>query len=252
MDEYMFKLLKWIVSLLIVVCILVGAAVFVFLNVGPMVKKGIETAGPKITQVKVGVNTVKISPFSGSGSILGLKVGNPQGYQTSHALASDEVTIEIIPSSLRQDKVIINSITILSPEITFEGGLKENNLNQIIQNIQTTLDKLPSKKDSTSEKTTRKFQINSLAITGSQVNLSNPILKGQSLTVPLPNILMSDLGTGPEGITAAEVVKRVTSEILKKTLIAVSEKLGGLGGEKALEWMDQTKKIGEGVKKLFE
>ena len=71
--------------LLIVAVLVVVAVVALFVvgsNLDGIVKKAVETAGPKITQTSVTLDGVSLSPRSGSGAIKGLTVGNPSGYSS--------------------------------------------------------------------------------------------------------------------------------------------------------------------------
>jgi hypothetical protein len=67
--------------------------------------------------------------------------------------------------------------------------------------------------------------------------------------VPLPEIRLTRLGEGPEGITPAELSKKVMSAILDATTKAVAENAGKLGeAGKVLSTgaTDQLKKTGIG------
>ena len=54
---------------------------------GPIVKNGMETVGPKIMRVSVKVDAV-ILVLSGSAEVKDLVVGNPEGYQAPQAIRS--------------------------------------------------------------------------------------------------------------------------------------------------------------------
>ncbi len=60
-----------VVVLLLIVAVVVGA------SLGKIVKVGIETVAPKITQTSVTVDSVDLSLLSGSAGVNGLVVGNP-------------------------------------------------------------------------------------------------------------------------------------------------------------------------------
>ena len=68
------------------------------------------------------------------------------------------------------------------------------------------------------------------------------------MTLPLPDIQMKDLGQGPEGITAAELTKRLLSAVTANTLKAVGQAAGDLGKGAADAATDATKSATEGVK----
>ncbi|MCK5348461.1 MAG: hypothetical protein KAJ25_03680, partial [Desulfobacula sp.] len=64
----------------IIVIIAVVALVFLTLsNLGPLVKKTVNTVGPQITKTDVEVADVSISIFSGEAKIKGFLLGNPKG-----------------------------------------------------------------------------------------------------------------------------------------------------------------------------
>jgi hypothetical protein len=55
------------------------------------------------------------------------------------------------------------------------------------------------------------------------------MLGGKSLIVTIPDIHFANLGTGPEGITAGELTKKVMSQITAETLKAVEKVVADLG-----------------------
>src|SRR5262249_52257335 len=119
------------------------------------------------------------------------------------------------------------------PEITLEANLSENNLKTIVNNLQSTTGgekaNAPAKTTTEAkgpEKPGKKLQVNDFVISDAKVHFS---IKGsgQTMTRSLPDIRLSDLGTGPEGITAAELTKRVLNEIEHAVLKEVAN--GDLG-----------------------
>lgn len=59
---------------------------FTLSNLGPLVKKTVNTVGPKITKTNVEVADVSISIFFGEAKIKGFLLGNPKGFQTDQAM----------------------------------------------------------------------------------------------------------------------------------------------------------------------
>src|SRR5579871_6000224 len=113
----MKKLLVRALIALLVLIILGVLAVGLFLD--GAVKRGIETVGPMLTQVEVKLDSASISLLSGSGKLKGLLVGNPTGYKTPSAIQVGDATLAIQPGSIFSSKVIIHSINVQAPEITF-------------------------------------------------------------------------------------------------------------------------------------
>jgi len=215
-----------------VVIILAVPAAGLFLD--KAIKRGVETFGPKLTKVEIKLDSVNLSVISGSGSIKGLVVGNPEGFQTPSAIRVGSATLVLKPSSLLSDKIVIKSIKLQAPEITCElnlknRNLKDNNLSKILANVQEAAGgggKEPSKPQEPGQpaeaKPAKKLQVDEFIITGGKINVSITDMGGSAATVPLPDIHIKDLGTGPEGITAAELTQRVLEAIQQNTIQAAS------------------------------
>jgi hypothetical protein len=77
------------------------------------------------------------------------------------------------------------------------------------------------------------------------------------VVVPIPEIHLTNLGTGPEGITPVQLGQRVLDAILKESTTAMArnaEKLGkeALGEAKGEAQKLDVKKIGSKIKGLFQ
>jgi len=220
----------WVKILLVLVALVILAVVLGFVFLDSIVKRSVETVGPAITKVEVKLAGARISPFSGSGELKGLVVGNPPEYKTPQAIKVGEVGVSVVPKSVMGDKVIVRSVKVVGPEITFEGSLSGNNLSKILENVQGTEAKTqPQTKEETKAKT-RKLQVDDFLISGGKVHVSATLLgSGKSTTVPLPEIHFTNLGQGPEGITPSELVSKVLKEVTDATLKAVGAAMGDVG-----------------------
>jgi uncharacterized protein involved in outer membrane biogenesis len=207
----------------------------------------VETFGPKFALVPVKLDGVKLSIMSGSGNMTGLTVGNPEGYKTPNAISVGSATLALKPGSLLSDKIVIQKIEVIAPEITFEGGLSGNNLSQLQANLQKTTGGSSSTTDTNAAPASqgnRKLQVDEFAITGIKLHISITDLAGQSTIVAIPDIHLSQLGAGPEGISAAELTKRVLNAIEQEAVKVAKDK----GMERLTKQID--KAAGENAGKL--
>jgi uncharacterized protein involved in outer membrane biogenesis len=116
-------------ALVLVVAGIIAAAVFL----DDIVKKGVETVGPQIVKVPITLNEVHIGLLTGSAKVKGFVIGNPDGYKTSSAISVGLAEVGVNPLSVLSDKIVIRSVHVESPEITFEGNpLSKNNLGDIM------------------------------------------------------------------------------------------------------------------------
>jgi uncharacterized protein involved in outer membrane biogenesis len=215
-----------VIGVLLVVAVV--AVIVLGSSLGRIVKAAIEQFGPKFTQTSVTVDSVSLSPTSGSGTVKNLTIGNPTGYTTPYAIRLGEATLSIDPQTILKDKVVIKSIRVVDPDINIEGGLGDNNLKKIMANLDsfTATEKGKPAEDTGAKK---KLEVDDFVLTGAKVNVKFAMLGGAGTTVPLPDIHLSNLGAGPDGITPGELAKEVIGEITSKTLSTVASQVGNLG-----------------------
>ena len=166
------------------------------------------------------------------------------------AIKAGSVSVGVKPGSLFSDKIVVRHVRVEGPEITFEGTLgTANNLSKILDNVNETTggaagtpktdskgeppakSEPPSKSPppSKSEAPSKKLQVDEFTITGAKVHLSMTMFGGKAVSVPLPPIKLSNLGTGPDGITAGELTQKVLKEVTVETLKAAEKAVTDLG-----------------------
>ena len=235
----MKKIIVRLLIALVVVVVLAVLAVSLFLD--GAIKRGVETFGPRLTKVDIKLQSVHVSLLSGLGTIKGLVVGHPEGYQMPSAIKVGTAKLALKPGSLLSDKIIITSINVQGPEITYETDLRHNNLSKILANVQETPSDgqpAPAKPQEpaqpTAAKPSKKLEVDEFIITGGIVHVNVNTLAGQvaAVQVPditLPEIHLKDLGTGPEGITSVELLKLVLAEIEKRVSQVAAPAVADIG-----------------------
>jgi hypothetical protein len=217
----MKKIIVRLLIALMVVVILAVLAVGMFL--GKAIKTGVETIGSKVTKVEVKLQSVGLSLLSGSGTIKGLMLGNPAGYKTPYAINVGEASLSLTPKSLLSDKIIVKSIKVQGPEITYETNLKDSNLSKLVANMQGAAGGGQKEPAQPKEgKPAKKLQVDEFIITGGKIHVAVTALAGGTATVLLPDIHLKDLGTGPDGITPEELAIKVIEQIERGTVKAAA------------------------------
>ena len=228
------KKITWFVIILLVI-LAVAAAIVGSVFLGDIVKKGIETLGPRITKVSVNVDEVHVSLLSGSASIKGLVVGNPSGYQTPNAITAGLISVGVNPLSVLSDKIVLPSIQLQAPEITFEGSLGGNNLSQILSNVNGTSQQAAQNGGAIPSGTnapptpSKKYEVDDLLITGAKVHVLLTDLGGKETTLSLPPIHLTDLGKNKDGITVADLSRSALDAIVTATIKVVAAEGANLG-----------------------
>ena len=200
------------------------------LYLGPIVKIGMEQVGPQIVQVPIKVDAVDLSLLTGLAQVKGFVLGNPSGYKTSQAISVGAVVLSVAPFSVLSDKILVHSIHVESPEITFEGGFRSSNLSKILQNVNAIAQNggpAPSNNGPGSyNKPAPKIEVDDFLITGAKVHVNLSGLVSQ--VIDLPDIHLTDLGKSSNGLTPTELTRTIFSAISKDTINVVTSSVNGI------------------------
>ena len=238
-------MLKWILIVVGVVAIVVVGAVFLLVsNVDSIAKAGVEKYASEAVKANVTLQEVTISTTSGEGSLRGLKVGNPQGFNTESAIEFGEVSVALDVLSLASDTVVIKSVVITAPQVTYEIGAAGSNIDALRKNVADYTGASPGSASTAAAsggaaagEGGRKLVIENLYVRDGSVNVSATFLKGKKLSAPLPNIHLKDIGKDGGGASPAEVAKQLVDALAKESGVAVTaldlNKLTGAVGKAA-------------------
>lgn len=214
--KILFSAIIGLIALILIVSIVIGV------NLDKIVKTAIETVAPTITQTPVTLNAVSLSVLTGSASVKGLIVGNPPGYQSPSAISIDRAAVSVAPASLLSDKIVIRSIAIQAPEITFEGNpFGANNLGKILDNVNGAAPANNPAPTTPSGKPAKKLEVDDFLLAGAKVHVQFTGIVNKQLNLTLPDIHLVDLGKDTDGITAAELTQKVLQQVITATVKAV-------------------------------
>jgi len=228
--------------LLGIVIILIIALVAGFLFAGSLLSSAVETGvnkiGPQLTQTRVELDSASVSPFSGSGSLSGLFVGNPEGFKAEKAFSLGQVDLDIdISSVLGGEAIVIERVYITEPEIVMEKKLSGSNLQTILDNIKEatggTQEEQPQEEGEPTKVIIESFVMENAKVT--------TVVAGKSIAVPVPRMEFTDLGKEKGGATPAELSAEIMGQILGGVTKAIAENASAIAegavetGEKAVE-----------------
>jgi uncharacterized protein involved in outer membrane biogenesis len=215
----------------VILAVILIAFIVVVLMLDGIVKKGVETFGPQITKVSITLDSVHVGLFTGSAKVKGLVVGNPEGCQTPQAISVGLAEVGVNPFSILSDKIIVRSVHVESPEITFEGGFSGNNLSKILANVnEATKSGTPvSTNAPAAGQSGKKIEVDDFLVTGAKVHARLTDFGGKEINVTLPDIHLTDLGKGSDGLTPADLTKAILKAVTSATIKAVTESAAGAG-----------------------
>ena len=224
------------------------ALVVLFFALNPLAKWGLETVLKKATQAQVTVAEVSINPFAGTIDLHNFTLFNPLGYTNAPAIYLPRVSVVLLPKTLFTGHVQVRDITIEGPELLFEGGLKNNNLQTLKQNAldyaHAHLPEAPTVSDdpNATPPQPRRYTIDRVMITNPTLRLSTNIVDKQ-VSVQLQDIVIKDIGKGA-GLNSAEVTAAITKPLLQIMHNAAGRHLGGLADKVGAAARELGQKVG--------
>lgn len=207
------KKLLWVLVGLAVLGVVAGAVII--MQLGRIVKAGVETVGPRIAKVPVVVQAVHVSLLRGSFAVEGLEVGNPEGFDSPHSFSVRRIAVDARLPSFLSDEIVIPSIVVEKPDITLELSGTRTNIGEILKNVER-----PPKE--TEPKPKKKLRVGVILIEGATVTMAG-LPGSRSVSLPLPRVEVTDLQTGGQAATPQQVVSR--------TLAALYESVIGVAGQ---------------------
>ena len=241
----MKKAFKVALTLFLVVLV----AIVLILNFfgGRVIRHTVNVAGPVALGVPVTLEDAEFRLLRGFVKLNGLKVGNPEGYKTDSVFEVDELLVDLDTRSLLGGVVHIRKIAIEGPRITYERGLTASNLSDLLDGlekgkkteeapVEKPAEEKPAPADSSGGV---KVIIDEIDITGARLKVSLTVAQGFSAPLPLPPIILRDIGKDSAGVSFMEVIRMVLRAILGSVTGVLSGSVELLG--------DGAKAVGQGA-----
>ncbi len=215
-----------------VVAAIVIAAVVLLAGLDTIIKNAIESYGPDMTQSDVSVDEVSVSS-SGEGSIKGMSVDNPEGFESQKAFSLGSIELALDTATVTEDVITIKSIAIRQPSITYEiqkGG--RTNFDALMENVNAYVEALTggagddgagdtSGETAEAEGEGKKFIIEDFLLEGGEVAVVAQGLGLGEISASLPRIHMTNIGKNKGGADAGEIVQIVLAKVQNGALGAM-------------------------------
>lgn len=208
----------------ITVAVLIVAYIALELSLGSIVTAGVNRFAPKIVHTKVTLVGARISPFTGRGTLSGLTVGNPEGWTSDKAFAMETIEVDAVPSSLLGDHIVVNEILIDKPEFVYETRVLVSNIGELLKNISGS-------KGGEGQATTKsgkpiKFEVKHIRIQNGRVTVG---VGPAAVTLPMPTIDLTDLGSKEGGITSDQLTLAIMRAVFESIITATTHAAGKIG-----------------------
>lgn len=200
------KGLKIVLGIIGIVIVLVIVAVgVVYIKRNTIAKNAIERVMSFVLLVDVSVEKVNLQPTKGEVTITNLVIGNPEGFKTDESFSAKSIFVKADIGSFRTEEPVIELIAIDSPRVTMEHRMTSTNFGRLIKNASRfQTEEAPEEEETGAQKYVR---IDKITVTDSKARVNSTLLAQQTVSVPLPDINMNDIGGKKEKVTVAEAIQ---------------------------------------------
>jgi uncharacterized protein involved in outer membrane biogenesis len=207
---------------IVLVVIFVGIGVYRLVSdLDGLVARAIEKVGSEATGTSVRVDGVDISLREGSGSVNGLRIGNPEGFEARDIFQLDDVGIVLDVSSVRDDPIVLDEVRIVSPvvhaEFSADGQLNLETLRRQLQTTSPAEEESPSTRGSTM----KNLRIARFVFSGARVDIDASALGIEKRSIELPDIRLDDVG-GADGVPPDQIARVILTTVAKRTASEVA------------------------------
>jgi hypothetical protein len=243
--------MKKTLGLMLVALLVVAVVGYVTMQffLGSIVKAGVNKFGPSITQTKVELQGANLSPLTGSGTLTGLAVGNPEGWAPGNAFFLGKVHVSMKPFSVFGDHIVIDEIVIEQPEFTYDTKIVSSNISDLLKNIEKSMGgENAGNQPKAKNGKPLKLEVKHFVLRNGRVTIG---VVGAGMTMPMPPVELTNVGTAEGGVTPAELAFAVMRSVTSSVVVASTDALKKTGGTSGAAAAEAAKQAAEAIKGLF-
>ena len=170
-----------------------------FLYLDRIVTTSIEAVGSQMLGTEVTMASVAISALNGGGSISGLEIRNPEGFDSDCIFQLEQIEVSLNAAPLLSDVIEIESIIITQSEITYETRITTDNVRALLEKIGGS----GGESATADSEAGKELFIRGFRLLSPQVNLVAAVATAPIL---LCDIDLTDIGTEDNAATVARVL----------------------------------------------
>jgi uncharacterized protein involved in outer membrane biogenesis len=190
-----------------------GTAWYLSENLDRIVREAVEEAGTKQLDSRVSIESVSVSIPAARARLSGLSFGNPEGYSDRPVIYLGSIDVDLDISSLNEDVLIIEEITIENPQVNYEINSKG------VSNLDVIEEKISKATGGSKGGGDKKLIIDRIDFKGGTITATAAQNPGKELVFDFPVVFMTDLGR-PDGATGNEIADQVTAVLLERSMDA--------------------------------
>ncbi len=223
-------LIVLLLSVVIAAVIVIGTS-----KLGPIIKTAVNRYGPQLTKTELRLGHVNVSLLSGTAELKDFFLGNPAGFTSSEAMKVGSIFIDIDEKSITGDTIVINTIEVIAPEITYATARGTDNFKTIAHNVSSASGASAPGKNSAKQDESGpgiKLVIKNFILKQGTVTLAASLADGKTITAKLSDFQLKNIGgqgAPPQqvfGQILTALQQQITSDSVQNALNQNLQELG--------------------------
>ena len=199
------KVIVWTLSAL------AGVALLFAVSLDTLISLGVEDVVGSMTGVAVRCGPTDFSLLEGRGAVSGLAIENPSGFSAQRAVSIARTSFSVDKSTIFSRAVVIPELVLENPLILFEPGptAGEANVDALLAHVRASAAQALAGRPAHDIR----LAIGELTVRGARVKV---VIAGLAEPVPdiaVPDIVLTGLGTGTDGISGEAVFEIVFNAV---------------------------------------
>ena len=178
---------------------------------------------PRITGTDFNVDKIRINLYTGTLRVEKLRLANPEGYAARDAVSVDVFSVDFNTLSALGDTIKVKEVAIENPYISYLSEKGTNNFDAILANVNAGGG---HGKDAAAKEETEAGSEGGVKVIIDRLGISGTKVRYEMLTLPVPNIVLTGLGSSSNGITIDSVGVEIWEKI-KESLTSTGGAIGG-------------------------
>lgn len=223
-----------IISLIVLLVLIAGGA-FLYMNFGDISKRAVEKVASNALNVSVRISKLDLSLSEKSVTVSGIRIANPRGYKSTHAVEVGAVSISLVEVPENFNIIKFKLVDVKDVLVNLEVKQKTTNLTDLKNGM--------SKSGSESSSSNTKVTLNKFHINQSRLNPSITLIGGDLGSVKIPPVTLRGIGKKENGVLAEEAIKQIITQYLHiaQNTAQSSGYLKGLAGVDVQKEVDNIK-----------
>jgi len=216
---------KKVLLVVILIPLVLIAGAWIFLD--HLAKKAVEIGGEQAMGVPTAVDSISLKPISGKGTIKGLQVSNPQGFESPFFMHLDKGAAAMDVGSVFKDTVVMNTIELDGFEVYLEKTDAGSNYKVILDNM-----KKGEEEQVPEEEGGKKFLVQEVVVKDIRVHADIVLVAKRTIDLNIEEIRLENVGSDTgAGVVMSDLMGTIVKAVLTGIVAEGGEILGDIGME---------------------